>query len=57
MAPEMDHAFTVLDKLLVMQPILKILAKERQSLSSWCAIIVGIPSFTQWSYFSSTDTM
>lgn len=56
MAPEMDHAFTVLDKLLVMQPILKILAKERQSLSSWCAV-TGIPSFTQWSYFSSTDTM
>uniref|UniRef100_A0A0E0Q0K3 GDSL esterase/lipase n=1 Tax=Oryza rufipogon TaxID=4529 RepID=A0A0E0Q0K3_ORYRU len=38
------------------KPILKILAKELQILSSWCAMI-GIPSFTQWSYFSSTDTM
>lgn len=53
---EMDHACTGMDKLLVMQPVLKILANERQILSSWCAV-TGIPSFTQWSYFSSTDTM
>ena len=45
-----------MDKLLAMQPVLKILAKERQSLSSWCAI-TGTPYLTQWSYFSSTDTM